>query len=115
VLVAGGLVNNEDTLPDGEVYDPGSGQWTPTGPLFEQRIQFGLHRLPDGRVLAAGGYTAKQSELYDPVTGQWSAAGRTAVVHMAPTISLLGDGRLLLTAGYHGAVSEVFTPWPAPP
>ena len=110
VLVVGGMVNDEESPPDAELFDPTTGLWTPTAPMLERRIHFGLTLLADGRVLAAGGYTALRTETFSPTTSLWSPSGQTTTVHMAPTITLLQDGRALLTAGYHGMSSEIFTP-----
>ncbi|MEO6711791.1 MAG: SBBP repeat-containing protein [Mycobacteriales bacterium] len=39
-----------------ELYDPATGTWTPTGAMLRQRSNLDLAMLPDGTVLAAGGF-----------------------------------------------------------
>jgi hypothetical protein len=84
VLVAGGGMGSEE-LPryaSAEIFDPSTGQWTPTGSMTAPRseTEYAGKLLRDGRVLVAGGHTAphtpvSSADLYDPRTGTWTAAG----------------------------------------
>ena len=58
VLAAGGFDNSNgyNSLASAEVYSPSTGNWTATGSLATARSEFQMVLLPDGNVLAAGGY-----------------------------------------------------------
>jgi hypothetical protein len=60
VLIAGGYhseVNgaNWDVLSSAELYDPGTGSFTPAGSMGQRRMEHTATLLDDGRVLIAGG------------------------------------------------------------
>jgi len=70
-------------------------------------------RLPDGRVLVAGGagaipegspysntYTATTAEAYDPATNTWSALPPMPEARAGGAIVALADGSVLLVGGY---------------
>jgi hypothetical protein len=81
VLLAGGgnFVSNgsgSDVLTTAELYEPGTGVLTGTGPALQGVIAPTAVRLLDGRVLLAGGKIYNQggaptaaAELYDPASG----------------------------------------------
>jgi hypothetical protein len=63
VLVAGGCCASASA----ELYDPASGTWTATGSLKPARYNHTATLLPNGKVLAAGGYnngSIASAELY---------------------------------------------------
>jgi hypothetical protein len=67
VVAAGGFTVG--ALASAELYDPASGTWTSTGSLATARWFHTATLLPDGKVLAAGGYndesgTLASAELY---------------------------------------------------
>ncbi|AJF70242.1 hypothetical protein SVTN_37460 [Streptomyces vietnamensis] len=112
VLAVGGIGHAPDGPAEGlataEVHDPATGRWTPTGALRQARFSHSATRLPDGRVLVAGGatarpgptpYTLRTAELYDPVTGQWTLARPMTDARFGHPAVLLGDGRVLLVGG----------------
>jgi Galactose oxidase, central domain/Kelch motif len=116
VLVAGGS-NDNDTLSyrlaSAELYDPGTGRWTPTHDMTEVRQSHTATLLLDGRVLVVGGSgvfavepgqqlrqgISKTAELYDPTTGSWTAAGSLRAPLLGFTATLLPDGRVLVAGG----------------
>ena len=109
VLAAGGGMGDEQ-LPrhaSAEIYDPHTGQWTPTGSMTAPRseVEYASVLLPDGRVLVPGGHTAFQtpvssSDLYDPRTGTWTAAGSMSVVRAGhSSIVLRGNHGVLVMGG----------------
>jgi Galactose oxidase, central domain len=73
VLVAGGN-NDNGNLASAELYDPATATWTDTGSLNTARGSHTATLLPDGEVLAAGGFNADDfflpsAELYEPGIG----------------------------------------------
>ena len=71
VLVAGGATNNFNSgiLSSAELYDLAGGTWTSTGSMTTPRDRPTATLLPNGKVLAAGGYngtTLSSAELYTP-------------------------------------------------
>ena len=109
-----------------ELYDPGTGVFTPTGPLLQARGGSTATKLQDGRVLIAGGsqwlFTAdgpqlealSSAELYDPATGQFTVTGSMAQPRLNHTATLLGDGEVLIAGGEVGsrilASAELYDP-----
>jgi len=55
----------------GELYDPATNKWTVLGHLNDQRSDWSVALLQDGRVLIAGGGT-DTAELFDPKTGKFT-------------------------------------------
>jgi hypothetical protein len=116
VLVAGGtdLAPGQGYLypTAAELYDPATGQWTPTGALHTARFAHTATLFPSGQVLVAGGLGSDPSqsvlastEAYNPVTGQWTP---TAVALNTPrdnhTATLLPSGRVLVAGGFTASV-----------
>ena len=78
-------------------------------------------RLPDGRVLIAGGYNQSQiglasAEIYDPSAGTFTPTGVMSFGRGNHTATLLGDGKVLIAGGHTGfpggslASAELFDP-----
>jgi N-acetylneuraminic acid mutarotase len=64
-----------------ELYDPATGQWSPTANMSGVRISHTATLLPNGKVLVVGGFNAnatnstyKSAEVYDWATGTWAPA-----------------------------------------
>ena len=121
VLVVGGYRGLSpdafDVLAPVELFDPVSGHWVPTGDNVIHRWLHTATLLPDGRVLAAGGYTntvtpgetepSFSTELYDPAAvdpetgaaGAWLPGGFLATGRAGHSATLLADGRVLVAGG----------------
>ncbi|MBM4301418.1 MAG: hypothetical protein FJ121_07780 [Deltaproteobacteria bacterium] len=71
------------------------------------RVRHTATRLPDGKVLVAGGgystegYHWASSELYDPDLGTWSPAASLNQGRFSHTATLLNDGRVLVVGGIY--------------
>ncbi len=113
VLVAGGLPDAA-SYQTAEIYDPTTGDWTPTGtPMLHPHEWPVAATLCDGRVFVAGrpDSTVKDAELYDPLTNAWIAAGKMKFSHLYGTATLLPDCRLLIVGGYSAlAQAEIYDP-----
>ncbi|MFJ7956358.1 Kelch repeat-containing protein [Streptomyces sp. NPDC096319] len=112
VLAVGGITGPQayppPALATAELYDPATETWTPTGSLREPRQSHTATRLPDGRVLVAGGHrprdahslrTLVSAELYDPRTGTWTPTGDMGDARWHHQAVLLHDGRVLVAGG----------------
>jgi hypothetical protein len=88
-----------------EIYDPATGTWTATGSLTTGgRALFTAARLPDGKILIAGGWNGtvalSSAELYDPATGTWTATESMGTARAQHRDQVLFDGRVLITGGF---------------
>jgi hypothetical protein len=107
VLVAGGSAREGGTIPGRrcEVYDPGTGRFSPGPELVRDRMAHTATLLTDGRVLLAGGWstsenrTTPQAELWDPKSGQFGPAGQQRVGRHDHVAIALKDGRVLVAGG----------------
>jgi hypothetical protein len=109
-------------LATAEIFDPGTGSWSSTGPMHYARYGAAAATLADGRVLVVGSgqgtwvssggaldvsdAAANSAELYDPRTGRFTltgslpATGREsgAYAGVTGTLVALPDGGALLVA-----------------
>ena len=106
VLILGGDISGVGATPTAgaELYDPVTGTFTPTGRMSIARAPFGVVRLPDGRILVAGGTTTgKQvvasAEIYDPGTGQFTSTGSLLTTRRKHAGAVLSDGTVLIMGG----------------
>lgn len=116
VLVVGGADNRDwrGEYASTEIYDPRTGLFAAAGEMNSKRFKLtdGVVRLPDGRVLIAGG--AEQPEIYDPVTRTFRpVSGTVGNGRYFSSATLLSDGRVLIAGGYGddamaGAVSNAW-------
>ena len=110
VLVAGGADGGGEASATGEVYDPVTGNWTPTnGAMSGGRESMHAALLDDGRVLVAGGVAMTtltfhaSADLYDPVTRSWSPTGALATPRAQGGTAVLPDGRVLAAGAVNGS------------
>ena len=112
VLVVGGLfidVASQRYLDSSELWDPASGQWSPTGPLAGTRLNESAVTLADGRVLVVGGVANNgdeiqlaAAEVFDAASGRWSSAGALATTRVGFTLVALADGGAIVVGGFGG-------------
>ena len=108
VLVTGGRpsFSGAGNLPitSTELYDPASGTWTSTGSLTTGRWSHTATLLPNGNVLAAGGYgngvVLMTAEIYDSATATWTPAGNLLARRAEHTATLLPDNKVLVAGGF---------------
>ena len=100
-------------LDSAEIYDPATGQWSPTGKMTSPRQRHAGIVLSDGRILVVGGDNSgkalESTEIYDPSTGQWKTAPPMANQRSFPELLLLQDGRVMAMGGAGGS-AELFDP-----
>src|SRR5262249_39073411 len=102
VLAFGGHANFGVGLPDADIFDPATRQWTRVDSMKHPRWYPTGTVLPDGSVLAMSGSDKCETcivaipETYDPVADRWTdlptAAFTTALY---PLMFVLPDGRVL--------------------
>ena len=95
--------NHGDGQDKAELYDPATGQWSPTDSMAAPRAGHTATRLPNGKVLAAGGFndgeTVNSAELYDSFTGHWSSTGSLIAGREGHTATLLTNAMVLVAGG----------------
>ena len=108
ILVFGGsTARGAPALGSAEIYNPGTGKFTPTGSAADGRLLHTATLLQDGRVLVAGGAATNDTvnvtaEIYDPTSGTFSLTGPMNVRRQMHTATLLPDGRVLVAGGIPG-------------
>ncbi|WP_407562914.1 kelch repeat-containing protein [Streptomyces sp. 184] len=123
VLVTGGVAPrsalSQRALASAEVYDPATGEWTPTDePMNDARASHPAVLLRNGNVLVAGGMApigrglfAGQSfcEVYAPAAGTWTPTGDLRSVRKSHQATLLRDGTVLVTGGDSPGLQDDWT------
>jgi hypothetical protein len=120
VLLAGGnRAGDYADLASAELFDPGTGTFTPTGSMYRAFNEGATATLLlDGRVLVVDGWVgASDAELYDPATGTFSQTGpMLAPIGRPHTATRLADGRVLILGSnesvqpYVPALAEIYDP-----
>ncbi|MDP8961060.1 MAG: kelch-like protein, partial [Actinomycetota bacterium] len=97
-------------LAAAELFNPATGTWTPVGDLLVPRFEHTATRLPDGRVLIAGGIGSEggavaavaSAELYDPATRTFARTGQMTQPRSDHAAVILAGGRVLAVGGDGG-------------
>ncbi|HSH60672.1 MAG TPA: kelch repeat-containing protein [Acidimicrobiales bacterium] len=114
-----------------QLYDPGRGNWRPTGSLAAVRQAPLAVRLPGGKVLVAAGTSAEDApqnaasaEVYDPKIGGWTTIARmphgrgegvTGILLPEAPVTLCGEncGKVLIVGPVIGEaipIADLYTP-----
>jgi hypothetical protein len=101
-LREGGLFPTQAT--SAEIYDPNLNRWSMTAPMGVSRLGHTATRLPDGRVLVAGGEDGSvtvlnSTEIYDPTQDRWISAAPMAVGRFGHLATPMANGDVLVAAG----------------
>ncbi len=107
VLVVGGNGPSgiSNAYSSAELYDPATDTWSPTGSLNHPRLVQMASRLPNGKVLVAGGVDGiaagplASAEIYDPQTATWTPTGSLLTSRFGPTATILPSGNILVVGG----------------
>jgi PKD repeat protein len=85
------------------------GAFTATGDALATRLGQVAARLPDGRILIAGGVSGSSrlasAELYDPASGTWSGTANMTFRRLGHAVAQLTDGRVLVVGGHDASIS----------
>lgn len=107
VLVTGGepLPRQMSPSKTAELYDPQTGTWRYTRfPMNVARTSHTATKLPNGKVLIAGGFNGSESldtaEIFDPVTETFSATSSLSQRRRGHKAIAFDDGRVLVIGGY---------------
>ena len=120
VLIAGGMILNQQFLSTAEIYDPATHKFSYTGRMAKARVGHASVLLNDGKVLIVGGWigggATDTAEIYDPVSNSFRVVqSRMKDKRGQVTATLLADGRVLIVGGADYNVhalnsAEVFDP-----
>ena len=125
VLVAGGSHGTFNYAyggqPDAELYDPVARSFTTTGSMTSARTFHTASLLPNGKVLATGGFSDGQpdqplaessAELFDQATGSFTPAGSMGIARAVHTATLLPNGKVLIAGGGTTQIVDGGFPFP---
>jgi len=115
ILIAGGW-----NTPACRIYDPATGNLSPTGSLATYPIGMYSHTgtlLGSGKVLITGGAddgdgvnTLANAEIYDPASGRFTGIGAMLARRSLHTATQLAGGSVLLAGGASGDSAELYDP-----
>lgn len=114
-LPGGGIQLVQDTASS-ELFDPGSGTWSPAGALSSLRSGEAVAALPGGGALAAGGCIAATHappaavdtvEIFDAPTRSWRPAAPLPEPRCGAAAIALAGGRVLVVGGQDQPGSEL--------
>jgi hypothetical protein len=112
VLVTGGCTTRGCDVRTAAVerYDPRTRAFRPAAPMRVARVSHTATRLPDGRVLVAGGLApdgpTATAEVYDPAADRWTAVGAMTEARASHVAVPLADGRVFLMGGGSGRLGD---------
>lgn len=122
VLVLGG--SRSIGIPSDAIdrFDPATRAFTRIGSMRTGRLNHTATRLPDGRILVAGGaqgvVIGNVADVIDERTGAVSGGGTLTTPRFGHADALLADGRVMLAGGFDRASVELWDPnmnlWRAP-
>ena len=127
VLIAGGWDGGPSVggpyLASAEIYDPGTGKFSQTGSMQDERENAQAVLLPNGKVLIVGGDLGKSyaygwesldsAEIYDPGTGKFTLTGSMNIPRTQFSATLLPTGKVLVAGGQDldgPAMAETYDP-----
>lgn len=106
VLIAGGIDAAfwSRVYDSAALFDPRTGEFTPTGTMAVARFGHSATLLPDGRVLIVGGTRdtvemLASAEIYDPGTGTFTPTGPLTEARRGPAVVPLQNGLILVAGG----------------
>ncbi len=107
VLTAGGYVMmgpGRVMLTSAEIYNPGTGTWSATVSMANQRSDATATLLPGGAVMFAGGMgtyaiVTASVEVFTSASPAWSSTGAMATARIYHTGTLLPNGKVLAAGG----------------
>ena len=106
VLLASGKALVSATSPNNraELYDPSTGKWSITSVPAKLRHDYVVTVMPDGRVMAIGGYAAAYTrttdvELYNATTNSWAPVVGLLEARLSHTATWLSSGEVLVAGG----------------
>jgi hypothetical protein len=115
VLVTGGCTTRGCDAPTAAVerFDPRARAFRTAAPMRTARVSHTAARLPDGRVLVAGGLTpdgpTASAEVYDPRADRWDAVAPMSTARASHVAVPLVDGRVLIMGGGSGRLGDLAT------
>ena len=82
--------------------------------MTDARFQNAMTKLPDGRVIVAGGRSIENraidtAEIWDPETGLWTPTLPMNQAHETMPMVSLGDGRVMVIGGADDTYAPVTT------
>ncbi|HEX2288124.1 MAG TPA: kelch repeat-containing protein [Gaiellaceae bacterium] len=120
VLIAGGCAvdgcERDARGAETELFDPATGRFRAGPRLQRPRVGHAAFRLPDGRVVIAGGWQGADptagTEIYNPARDSIAAGAAMTTPRGGFTVTPLGRGRFLVAGGSDGrrvlASAEIF-------
>lgn len=84
------------------MFDPTTNSFTSVENLSTSRSGHTATRLPNGKILIAGGYNGdylNSGEIFDPTTDRFTSAGGMVTARSGHVATLLNNGKVLLAGG----------------